>query len=70
MPEMDGFQLIESCLLDPDLRGVSVIVVSAEADRDTISKALICGARDYIIKPYSPQSLDGKIKKLLETRRV
>ncbi len=57
MPGMDGihaFKLLEDFVL---ARRVPVIFCSAVADRKIITQALMAGARDYLIKPFSPEDL-------------
>jgi YesN/AraC family two-component response regulator len=55
MPEMDGLTAItEMMRVRPNL---ACIVVSAERDRDTLRKAMIAGARDFLIKPYTSDQI-------------
>lgn len=43
---------------------IPVIIVSGEADRDEIIRALSIGADDYILKPFNPEELEQKILKI------
>lgn len=55
MPEMDGFECLRAIR---DLRTVTelpVIMVTAEADRDTIVNAFRQGANDFVTKPIDPE---------------
>lgn len=55
MPEMDGLTAIAKMTqIRPDL---ACIVISAERDRDTLRKAMIAGARDYLLKPYTADQI-------------
>ena len=42
------------------------MIISAEAESDYISQALQHGANDYIIKPFSTQTLQKKLEKINE----
>lgn len=55
MPEMDGLTAISQMMrVRPDL---ACVVVSAERDRDTLRQAMIAGARDFIIKPFTSDQI-------------
>lgn len=55
MPEMDGLQCLEELLkIKPDIR---VMVVSALKDEATALEALKKGARSFLGKPFTPESI-------------
>lgn len=55
MPEMDGLQCLEELLkIKPD---VKVMVVSALKDEATALEALKKGARSFLGKPFTPESI-------------
>jgi CheY-like chemotaxis protein len=60
MPGMDGWQFRKAQLLDPALRSIPVVVVSA--DGNVAQKASALGANDHILKPI-------ELEKLLQTVR-
>lgn len=63
MPEMDGVECISRLLqMNPKL---SILVVSALADRSTAIEALRLGARGFVAKPFTDQELQSA---LLEMR--
>ena len=65
LPDIDGRELLKM------LRAVSsvpVIVATARDDEQEIVVTLDAGADDYIVKPYSAEQLDARIRALL--RRV
>ncbi len=47
---------------------IPVLVVSTETDRQVVFKALQMGAKDYIIKPFSPAQILEKIEKCLSRK--
>ncbi len=70
MPEMDGFQVLEHVLADPDLRNIPVIVTSALEGMDSIVRCIELGAEDYLAKPLNPVLLRARINASLEKKRL
>jgi two-component system chemotaxis response regulator CheY len=64
MPVMNGEQMIEHMLADPDLRTTPVVVVSTEGSKKRIERLQSRGAR-FIHKPFSPEIMRDTIKKIL-----
>lgn len=61
MPKMDGLQMVEKFKEEDSLRGIPVMIVSAERDMGKVLKAINLGVQQYIIKPYSRNDLKDKI---------
>jgi two-component system cell cycle response regulator len=57
MPVMDGFEVLARLRTDPVLKSTPVIMLTAEAGRDTVVKIAKLGVRDYLIKPFKPELL-------------
>lgn len=71
MPEMKGDEAIEKIrhdLLFP-LNRVPVIVLSGKAGGAEADRLLASGANDVLIKPYSPDTLIGKIIEITRDKR-
>lgn len=68
VPGMDGFELLSLLKKDPDTFSIPVLMLSALGEESAIVKGLEEGA-DYILKPFSPQVLVAKVKKILKERR-
>jgi len=65
MPRKDGLALVREMKDDERLKGVPVILLTAKsAPRDVIS-GINAGARHYLTKPFKPDDLIGKVKKVL-----
>ena len=62
LPDMDGNQIIEQVRLTSD---IPMLVSSARAENEAISKALALGANDYIVKPFDPEGLINSFEKLI-----
>lgn len=66
MPNMNGFDLLRAIKADPDLKHIPVLMVTAEASVENITRAAQCGAAGYIVKPFTKATLEEKIQKILE----
>lgn len=70
MPGMDGFQLLEAIKLDPELRDIPVIVISASDETDSAVRSIEMGAEDYLPKPFSPVLLRARLNASLQKKRL
>jgi two-component system, chemotaxis family, chemotaxis protein CheY len=66
MPTMPGIDLLKAVRKDPSLKGLPVMMVTAEANRDQIVEAAQAGVNGYIVKPFTAQTLEQKIQKIFE----
>ncbi len=65
LPGMDGFQLLTKLRANQQTSRIPVIILSSLSGERDVLKGLERGATDYILKPFSPQILYFKIKKIL-----
>ncbi|MBP7497034.1 MAG: response regulator transcription factor [Bacteroidales bacterium] len=64
MPFVNGLEIIE--LLKKKLNKTTpVIVLSSVGLEETVIRAFDLGADDYVVKPFSPNELSLRIKRLL-----
>lgn len=70
MPEMDGYQVLETCLKDPDLRDIPIIMTSSLDELDSVVKCVELGAEDYLNKPVNPILLRARVNASLEKKRL
>ena len=64
MPNLDGIACLEKILaFDKDAK---VVMISALGKEDLVKKALIAGAKNYIIKPLDRNKVLERISSLLE----
>lgn len=67
MPGMDGLQLLSAIRSDVALASIKVIMLTADASRETVMAAVRAGADDYLIKTaFSKDELIRKIERLLQ----
>jgi len=66
MPEMDGLTFVKSLQSNAQYKEVPIIMVTTEAAKKEILEAIKAGVKDYIVKPFTPETLKEKITKVLE----
>ena len=70
MPGMSGFELADHFRSDEKTRSLPIIFLTATfLDEGHVFKGYEAGAVDYIIKPYDPVILKGKVSAFLELAR-
>lgn len=70
MPEMDGYAVLEQMKRDPALRGIPVIVISAQDELESVVRGIELGAEDYLPKTFDPVLLRARIDACLEKKRL
>ncbi len=68
MPVKDGISLLRDIRADENLKGLPVILLTGEGKREQVVEAIKSGATDYIVKPFSPQTLVEKVQRALARR--
>ncbi len=61
MPTMNGLDLVKSVREQEAFNEMKVMMVTTEADTTIVSKALQLGADEFLMKPFSEESLKEKL---------
>ena len=64
MPEMSGLDLLIAMKSDDQLKGIPFVMVTAEAQKDNILEAVKSGVSNYIVKPFTADTVEQKLKKV------
>ncbi len=64
MPVMNGEEMINRIMEDPELKTIPILVVSTEASQARIERLMSKGA-SFIKKPFSPELIRNTIVKIL-----
>lgn len=64
MPEMDGIQATERIALKCPTS--SVIMVSVQGEKEYLKRAMLAGAKEFLIKPFSPDEVNQTIINVYE----
>jgi DNA-binding response OmpR family regulator len=62
MPGLGGFEVLRLLKLDPTLRSVPVIMVTAKGHERDVLSGLRGGAVDYVVKPFSLKELAARVE--------
>jgi len=60
MPGLDGFSATER--ITTSVPGTAVVVVSVQGEKEYLRKAMLVGARDFLVKPFRSEDLIKTIK--------
>lgn len=65
VPKLDGFMILESLKKEEKTRAIPVVVISAKASEEDIKRAKELGAKEYLVKPFTPKELTGAVARIL-----
>ncbi len=65
MPFMTGFEVLSALKSSDATREIPVLLVTAQSREEEVLRGLEMGAEDYITKPFSPNELAARVKKVL-----
>jgi CheY-like chemotaxis protein len=65
MPEMDGWEATRILRADPETREIPILVMTALSQRINLQKCLEAGCNEYIVKPFTWNELQTRIKALV-----
>ncbi|KQY42805.1 response regulator [Cellulomonas sp. Root137] len=61
MPVMDGLTFVSEVRANPAWRSITLMMVTTESEQGQIVRALAAGAHEYLIKPFTPDAIRGKL---------
>ncbi|MBW2644096.1 MAG: response regulator [Deltaproteobacteria bacterium] len=64
MPEMPGIDLLKNMKADDELKDIPFVMVTAEAQKDNIVEAVKAGVSNYVVKPFTAETINEKLKKV------
>ena len=65
LPRVDGFEVCRRIKRNPDTKKAKIIAVTSFDVKDIEEKVTAAGMDDMIIKPFKPEDIVAKIKKLI-----
>ena len=68
MPIMDGYETLTKLKSDPELKSIPVIMLTAEAGRETVLKIAKLGVRDYLVKPFKEDLVVERVGRVIDLR--
>ncbi len=64
MPKMSGLELLKKVRSDERLKDTPFLMVTAEAQKENIIEAAKYRVSQYIVKPFTPETLKEKLEKI------
>jgi CheY-like chemotaxis protein len=65
MPRMTGYEACRIMKLNPDLKDIPIVFLSAKGQDTEIQQGLEAGAEEYLLKPFAPDQLTSHVKTIL-----
>ena len=65
LPDLSGLDVCRRLRREPRLAGVRIVMLTAAAQQDDITRGLAAGASQYLTKPFSPVRLLSLVEGLL-----
>ncbi|HEC67850.1 MAG TPA: response regulator [Candidatus Desulfofervidus auxilii] len=66
MPKVPGIEVLKAVRNDPRLKDLPFLMVTAEAKKDYIIEAVKAGVTQYIVKPFTAETLRKKLEKIFD----
>ena len=66
LPFIDGYQLLAAIRARKGWENVPVLMLTAKSQEKDIVRALDSGAADYMVKPFRPDELRSRIRRLVK----
>ncbi len=64
MPKMSGIELLKKVRADDRFKDLPFLMVTAEAQKENIVEAVKHRVSQYIVKPFTPETLQEKLNKI------
>jgi CheY-like chemotaxis protein len=69
MLDLDGFEVLKSLRNNLVTKEIPVLLLTARRDKVDIAQGFNSGADDYMVKPFKPLDLAGRVSKMISARR-
>jgi two-component system, sensor histidine kinase and response regulator len=69
MPDMDGFEVCQRIKAMPQWQAVPIIMVTALASTEDLSRCLSAGADDFVAKPVNSVELRARVQSMLRIKK-
>lgn len=68
MPVMSGLEACKLIKSNPETGNIPIVFLTAKGQKSEISEGLEAGAIAYLLKPFSPEELNYRLKEILESK--
>lgn len=67
MPLRDGFEILREIQTMEDRADIPVVMLTGMEDKRYVMESIKLGIRDYILKPFDPNDLLARVRRILES---
>jgi len=67
MPKMTGLDFLKTVRADESTKDIPFVMVTAEAQKDNVLQAVQAGVSNYIVKPFTADTVKEKLAKVFES---
>jgi two-component system chemotaxis response regulator CheY len=68
MPNMTGLEFLKTVRADPKFKSIPFLMVTAEAEKENIIEAVKSGVSNYVVKPFTADTLKEKMAKVFQAQ--
>jgi len=65
MPVMNGLEFVTEIRGNQEYKELPILMVTTRGMKDDVLQAVHAGVNNYVVKPFTPETLESKIDKLL-----
>ncbi|MCG2725364.1 MAG: response regulator [Elusimicrobia bacterium] len=65
LPKLNGYEVCNAVKRNNSTRHIKILIISTLGDKDHMEKAKLCGAKNFMKKPYNLQDLLTEIKNII-----
>jgi DNA-binding response OmpR family regulator len=65
LPYLDGYQLLAEMRGRSGWERLPIVMLTAKSQEKDVVRALDAGANDYVVKPFRPEELRARVKRLV-----
>jgi len=66
LPHTDGYEILRRIRATTGWQDVPVILLTSRSQEQDIVRGLESGANDYVVKPFKPDELRARVRKLVK----
>ncbi|PIE61963.1 MAG: response regulator [Desulfobacterales bacterium] len=66
MPKMTGLELLKKVRANGKYKDIPFLMVTAEAQKQNVIEAVQAGVSNYVVKPFTAESISEKLEKVLK----
>lgn len=70
MPLRDGFEILREIRKMEDRADIPVVMLTGMEDKRYVMESIKLGIRDYVLKPFDPNDLLARVRRILEPSKA